>query len=101
MLHHQPVSSEFNHSTPLKCRIFGHDFSFRAEGPQLMWQCSRRCAVGGSKTYANEPLAARYASAFNRRDTDDLGRRAPLIGLLPLRIWRWLRKPHNTQGSRP
>jgi hypothetical protein len=36
--------------------------------------------------------ARRYARAFNRRDTDDLGKRAPLIGLLPLRLWRKVRR---------
>ena len=30
--------------------------------------------------------------SFNRRDTDDLGKRAPLIGLLPLRLWRRFRR---------
>ena len=37
-------------------------------------------------------LSRRYAAAFNRRDTDDLGKRAPLIGLLPLRLWRRFRR---------
>lgn len=36
--------------------------------------------------------AERYARAFDREDRDDLGRRAPLIGLLPLRIARALRQ---------
>jgi hypothetical protein len=30
--------------------------------------------------------------SFNRRDTDDLGKRAPLVGLLPLRLWRRFRR---------
>jgi hypothetical protein len=35
--------------------------------------------------------AARYAAAFDREDREDRGRRAPLFGLLPLRIARALR----------
>jgi hypothetical protein len=32
--------------------------------------------------------AARYAAAFDREDRRDLGRRAPLVALLPLRLRR-------------
>jgi len=45
-----------------------------------------RC--GRSKRYASEEEAAQFARAFDREDREDLGRRAPLLGLLPLRIWR-------------
>ncbi len=73
------------------CTLFGHDYTFGTEGPTMRWQCSRGCDAGGSKTYPSAQHAARYATAFNRRDTEDLGRRAPLIGLLPLRLWRRMR----------
>ncbi len=53
----------------------------------MRWSC-QRCGGGGEKTYATPADAHRYASAFDREDRDDRGRRAPLIGLLPLRIWR-------------
>lgn len=46
----------------------------------------------GEKVYATVGDASRYASAFDREDRHDIGRRAPLIGLLPLRIWRALRR---------
>jgi hypothetical protein len=36
--------------------------------------------------------ARRYAAAFDREDRQDMGRRAPLIGLLPLRLARMLRR---------
>ena len=45
-----------------------------------------------AKEYDTGEDAWRYAAAFNRRDTDDLGKRAPLIGLLPLRLWRRFRR---------
>jgi hypothetical protein len=48
--------------------------------------------VGGTKEYATAADARRYAQGLDREDRQDLGRRAPLIGLLPLRIWRALRR---------
>ena len=75
----------------LTCRVLGHRFTFRAEGSLMVWECERGCGAGGSKQYESAAQAQRYASAFDRRDSDDLGRRAPLVGLLPLRLWRWLR----------
>ncbi|WP_277050639.1 hypothetical protein [Ruania albidiflava] len=76
----------------LRCRVLGHDYAFSTEGATLRWQCIRDCHAGGSKTYRSEAEAARCAAAFNRRDTDDLGRRAPLVGLFPLRLWRKMRR---------
>lgn len=70
------------------CRILGHDYSFDSEGHTMRWRCTRGCAAGGSKAYSSAKAAERYATALDRRDTEDLGRRAPLIGLLPLRLWR-------------
>ncbi len=53
----------------------------------MTWRCER-CGEGGSKEYASDEDAALYAGAFDRDASSDLGRRAPLIGLLPLRLWR-------------
>jgi hypothetical protein len=76
----------------LRCRLLGHRFRFSAEGETMRWECARGCGAGGSKRYATAEDAERYARAFDREDRDDLGRRAPLIGLLPLRIARALRQ---------
>lgn len=57
----------------------------------MRWRCER-CGDGGEKIYPSAAEAQRYARAFDREDREDLGRRAPLIGLLPLRIWRRLRR---------
>ena len=73
------------------CRVLGHRLVFAADGSLLRWHCARRCGVSGHKRYADSGRAQRYATAFNHRDADDLGSRAPLIGLLPLRLWRKLR----------
>jgi hypothetical protein len=43
---------------------------------------------GGTKTYESAADAERYARALDREDRAELGRRAPLVGLLPLRLWR-------------
>jgi prophage protein DUF1660 len=77
----------------VRCRIFGHRFRFSAAGTTMTWSCMR-CGAGGSKTYESAGDAARFARAFDR---EDLGRRAPLIGLLPLRLWRvW----HDRRAAR-
>jgi hypothetical protein len=75
----------------LACRLLGHRFRFRAEGGLMLWECER-CGAGGSKRYETDADARRYASAFDREDRDDLGRRAPLVGLFPLRLYRALRR---------
>jgi hypothetical protein len=72
----------------LGCRVFGHRYRFSAEGNVMRWRCERCAAAGGEKSYADPAAARRYAEAFDREDRSDLGRRAPLIGLLPLRIYR-------------
>ena len=56
----------------------------------MRWECERGCGERGEKRYDTPRDAARYARAFDREDRDDAGRRAPLIGLLPLRIARGL-----------
>ena len=57
----------------------------------MHWTCGRCGHEGGAKRYGSADEAARYAAAFDREDREDLGRRAPLVGLLPLRIARALR----------
>lgn len=74
------------------CHIFGHRYRFEADGRTMRWSCQRGCGAGGEKTYSTDADARRFASAFDREDRHDIGRRAPLIGLLPLRIWRALRR---------
>ena len=76
----------------LGCRLFGHRYRFRADGATMRWTCERGCGVGGSKEYATAAEAARYGAAFDREDRDELGRRAPLLGLFPLRLWWHLRQ---------
>jgi hypothetical protein len=73
----------------LVCRILGHRPMFGTVGCVMHWKCDRGCGgASGSKQYETVQEAQRYAAAFNRRDTADLGKRAPLLGLLPLRLWR-------------
>ncbi len=74
------------------CGVLGHRFRFSAEGSTMTWRCERGCGAGGNRTYGDPAEAARFAAAFDREDRQDLGRRAPLFGLLPLRLWRMLRR---------
>jgi hypothetical protein len=76
----------------LRCRVFGHRFRFEDEGETMRWHCQRDCGAGGAKRYASARDAHRYARAFDKEDRDDLGKRAPLVGLLPLRLVRALRR---------
>lgn len=64
----------------------------------MVWECERGCGEGGAKQYESEEQARRFAASFNRRDNADLGRRAPLVGMFPLRIWYRLRG-HRGQGG--
>ena len=58
----------------------------------MRWQCERGCGAGGAKAYATPARAQRYAAGLDREDREDLGRRAPLIAGLPLRLVRALRQ---------
>lgn len=58
----------------------------------MRWQCARDCGAGGTKRYLTREAAERYARAFDREDRDDLGKRAPLVALFPLRLMRALRR---------
>ena len=62
----------------------------------MRWECERGCGAGGEKSYASAADAQRYARAFNRRDSDDIGRR-PTLSLLPL----WLGRRVGGRSSNP
>jgi hypothetical protein len=68
--------------------VLGHRYRFWADGTTMRWLCERGCEAGGAKTYPSAGDAQRYARALDRDDRQDLGKRAPLIGLLPLRLAR-------------
>ncbi len=70
------------------CRLFGHRYRFWPEDHTMHWECQRGCGAGGAKRYGTAAEASRYARAFDREDSDTIGRRAPLVGLLPLRLAR-------------
>ncbi|MDQ2637057.1 MAG: hypothetical protein M3Y83_09295 [Actinomycetota bacterium] len=74
------------------CRVFGHQPAFSVDGVTMRWACARCGQAAGAKNYPTADDARRYAAAFNKRDAEDLGKRAPLIGLLPLRLWRRFRR---------
>jgi hypothetical protein len=76
----------------LRCRLLGHRFRFSSEGETMRWRCERGYGAGGDKRYAAAADAERYARAFDRQDRDELGRRAPFFGLLPLRLARAARR---------
>jgi hypothetical protein len=75
-----------------RCALLGHRFRFTSDGATLRWVCARGCGAGGDKRYATAADAARYARAFDREDRHELGRRAPLVGLFPLRLFHALRE---------
>ena len=58
----------------------------------MTWACERGCGTGGTKEYATPEEASLYASALDREDRSELGRRAPLLGLFPLRMWWTMRR---------
>jgi hypothetical protein len=76
----------------LRCRLLGHRFRFTGDGRTMRWQCQRGCDAGGEKRYATAAEAQRYAAALDREDRENLGRHAPLVAGLPLRLWRVLRR---------
>jgi hypothetical protein len=81
----------------LRCRLLGHRFRFTSEAETMRWRCERGCGTGSEKRYPTAEDAERYARAFDREDREDLGRRAPLVALFPLRLMRAARR--RTRGS--
>ena len=63
----------------------------------MTWECQRACGAGATKAYASAAAVRRFAAAFDQEDRDDLGRRAPLIGLLPLRVWQAIRRRRSAR----
>ncbi|HEX3453586.1 MAG TPA: hypothetical protein VHS03_03090 [Gaiellaceae bacterium] len=84
----------------LGCKVLGHRYRFHAEGRTMRWTCERGCGSGGSKEYATSAEAAQYAAAFDREDRSELGRRAPFLGMFPLRMWWALRRRQEADSSR-
>ncbi len=76
----------------MSCTLFGHRYRFTAAGATMSWSCARGCGAGGSKDYPDAAAAARYAQALSATDADDLGKRAPILGMFPLRLWRAWRR---------
>ena len=58
----------------------------------MRWECERCGAEAGEKTYATPEDAARYAIALDREDREALQRRPAMLSLLPLRLFRRLRR---------
>jgi hypothetical protein len=85
----------------LACRLLGHRFRFGAGGATMTWSCECGCGAHGSKAYPSAAHARRYAAAFDREDRADLGRRAPMLGMLPLRVHRALRGRARDRGADP
>jgi hypothetical protein len=75
----------------LRCRVLGHRYRFMATGSTLSWSCERACGAGGSKEYASEADASRYARAFDREDRAGRAGHAPPLGMFPLWIVRAIR----------
>jgi hypothetical protein len=75
----------------LTCRLLGHRYRFEADGATMRWTCERGCGAGGSKEYGSAEEAARYTAAFDLEDRSEVGRRAPPLGMFPLRVWWSLR----------
>jgi len=84
----------------LSCRIFGHRYRFGNEGATMRWACERGCGTGGEKEYPTAAEARRFARAFDYDERGSTGKRAPLFGLLPLRIWRSMADRMRRQGER-
>jgi hypothetical protein len=53
----------------------------------MHWDCDRECGLCGEKRYPSAVDAQRYARSFDRRDSDDLGKR-PTLSLLPFWLAR-------------
>lgn len=84
-----------------RCRVLGHHHTFRVDGTTMRWQCARGCVDGaGEKTYATAAQAQLFAAALDHRDTVDLGARAPLLSLFPLRIWRRLCRREPSRATK-
>jgi hypothetical protein len=50
----------------MRCRLFGHDWSFGTKGREVMWDCARCGRHGGRRLYADAREAHRHAMVFER-----------------------------------
>lgn len=66
----------------------------------MSWSCARGCGAGGRKRYGSSEEAARYAAALDREDRSEVGRRAPLLGMFPLRIAHAFSRRRRARGRR-
>jgi hypothetical protein len=78
-----------------RCSVLGHRHRFSAEGTTMRRSCERGCGAGGAKEYGTSAEAAQYAAAFDREDQAEVGRRAPFLGMFPLRLSWNLRNRHR------
>ncbi|WP_007025868.1 hypothetical protein [Saccharomonospora iraqiensis] len=83
-----------------RCRLLGHRFRFTSAGATMRWACARGCGAEGAKTYPTPEAAHHYATVFDREDRADLGRRAPLVAGIPLRVAHALRSRRTRPGGR-
>jgi hypothetical protein len=74
----------------LACRVLGHRIRFTTDGPTMRWGCERCGEQLGEKAYGSPAEAARYAGAFDRKDSDKVGSH-PTLSTLPLALARKLR----------
>lgn len=81
----------------LACRVLGHRIRFGVDGTTMRWACERCGGAGGEKTYPTADEAARYATAFDRRDSARAGEH-PTLSTLPLWIVRRLRGRRRAGG---
>jgi hypothetical protein len=82
----------------LRCRLLGHDWHFYADAETMRWKCGRCGGAAGEKRYESAMHAEGFARAFDRRDSDDMGRRAP-VSVFPVRIARALRGRRPRRGG--
>lgn len=78
-------------SRNVKCTVLGHKIRFHADDRTMTWSCQRCSGQSGAKTYESAAAARRFARAFNYRDSEDVGARAPYLGMFPLRLWHYFR----------
>jgi hypothetical protein len=79
----------------IACRLLGHRYRFRAEGPTMRWECMRGCGAAGEKRYATEHDATRYAAGLERDRQEAGGGRMPFVATLPLRLLRRARRSRH------
>ncbi len=72
----------------LLCRLFGHRFRFAGGGGDDALALPARLRSRRRQALRERPGRQPLRPSLRQGDRDDLGRRAPLVGLLPLRLAR-------------